>query len=109
VPYHTHVNDLSFFETTPRRSIADYVATLQLEFTTLCTAGATRRRMMSMRPHDFVAGRPAYTPVVERLIRWMQGHPGVWFARRDEVAEWALGEGKALTPHDIEYMPTEPM
>ena len=39
--------------------------------------GETRRRMMSMPLHDFVAGRPAYAPAAERLIPWMQGHPGV--------------------------------
>jgi hypothetical protein len=34
-------------------------------------------------------------------------HPGAWFARRDKVAEWALGPGRALTPRGAPVMPVE--
>lgn len=28
--------------------------------------------------------------MVEAFIAWTTQNPGVWFARRDEIAEWAL-------------------
>jgi hypothetical protein len=92
VPYMGHVNDLNFFQN-QQRSLADYEHMLAQEFEVLYAEGATRRRMMSVPLHDFVAGRPAVVPSVERFLRWAAGHPGVWFARRDEIADWALGRG----------------
>lgn len=105
-PYMGHVNDLSFFENR-RLPIDDYERTLRREFETLHAEGAARRRMMSVPLHDFVAGRPAYMPSAEGFIRWARAQPGVWFARRDEIADWALGEGRALTPKDTPYVPAE--
>jgi hypothetical protein len=35
-------------------------------------------------------------PSVERFLEWAGRHPGVWFARRDEIADWTLGPGRAL-------------
>lgn len=104
VPYIGHVNDLGFFQF-QQRSLADYEQMLKQEFETLYAEGATRRRMMSVPLHDFVAGRPAVLPSVERFLRWAASHPGVWFARRDEIAEWALGPGRDLTPRGAPLIP----
>lgn len=104
VPYIGHVNDLNFFQN-QQRSLADYEQTLQQEFEVLYEEAATRRRMMSVPLHDFVAGRPAVIPSVERFLEWAGKFPGVWFARRDEIAEWALGPGRALTPVDAPVIP----
>lgn len=106
VPYHTHVNDLSFF-VNQQRPLSDYEAMLRQEFEVLYEEGATRRRMMSVPLHDFVAGRPAVLKSVEAFLAWAQRHPGVWFARRDEIAEWALGPGRALTPVGTPVEPLE--
>ncbi len=107
VPYMGHVNDLNFFQN-QQRSLADYEQVLKQEFETLYAEGGTRRRMMSVPLHDFVAGRPAVIPSVERFLRWAMAHPGVWCARRDEIAEWALGPGLALTPRDAPVIPRAP-
>lgn len=66
---------------------------------------AIRRRMMSVPLHDFVARRPAITPSIQRFLAWAGSTPGVWFARRDEIALWALGPGRALTPRDAPVLP----
>ena len=97
VPYMGHVNDLNFFRL-QMRGLADYEQMLRQEFEVLHAEGAVRRRMMSVPLHDFVAGRPAISASVERFLDWAKRQPGVWFARRDEIALWALGEGRALTP-----------
>lgn len=104
VPYIGHVNDLNFFQN-QQRSLADYEQMLRQEFEVLYAEGATRRRMMSVPLHDFVAGRPAVVPSVERFLAWAKQHPGVWFARRDEIADWALGQGRGLTPVDMAVLP----
>jgi len=104
VPYMGHVNDLNFFQN-QQRALGDYEQMLRQEFEVLYAEGGHRRRMMSVPLHDFVAGRPAIIPSVQRFIEWAAAHPGVWFARRDEIAEWALGPGKALTPRDAPVLP----
>lgn len=106
VPYMGHVNDLSFFAF-QQRSLEDYERMLKQEFETLYEEGASRRRMMSVPLHDFVAGRPAVMRSAEAFLAWAQRHPGVWFARRDEIAEWALGQGRALTPRDEPVRPAD--
>ena len=73
----------------------------------LYAESATRRRMMSIPLHDFVMGRPAFLPAAESFIRWVGTHPGVWFARRHEIAEWAVGEGRPQTPRDGPFIPKE--
>ncbi len=106
VPYMGHVNDLNFFQN-QQRGLDDYERMLRQEFETLYEEGARRRRMMSVPLHDFVAGRPAIMRSAEAFLAWAARHPGVWFARRDEIAEWALGPGRALTPRDAPAMPVE--
>ena len=39
---------------------------------------------------DLIAGRPARSRAVERFLRYTKTFPGVWFARRDEIATWWL-------------------
>ncbi len=39
--------------------------------------------------HPFISGRWAYMRVVERLIRHIQGQPGVWWTTMDRVTDWA--------------------
>ncbi len=39
--------------------------------------------------HPFISGRWAYMRVVERLIRHIQGFPGVWWTTMPEVTAWA--------------------
>ncbi len=106
VPYMTHLNDLLFFQI-QQRSLDDYEQMLRQEFETLYEEGAMRRRMMSVPLHDFVAGRPAVMRSAERFLAWAAGHPRVWFARRDEIAAWALGEGRALTPRGEPIRPID--
>lgn len=106
VPYSLHVNDLTFFWN-HHRSLSEYEQMLRQEFETLYEEAAIRRRMMSVPLHDFVAGRPAMMRSAEAFLAWASTHPGVWFARREEIADWALGEGRSQTPHDSPTMPVE--
>jgi peptidoglycan/xylan/chitin deacetylase (PgdA/CDA1 family) len=56
-----------------------------------------RQYVLAMHPE--IIGRPSRITILEKLIKHMMGHPGVWFARMDEVAEAirpALKSGAAL-------------
>jgi peptidoglycan/xylan/chitin deacetylase (PgdA/CDA1 family) len=43
--------------------------------------------------HPFVSGVPFRTKIIEEFIRYAQGFPKVWFARRIEIANWCLEKG----------------
>jgi peptidoglycan/xylan/chitin deacetylase (PgdA/CDA1 family) len=91
LPYHTHVNDLTFFHN-QFQGLAAYEQMLRQEFEVLLAEGERRRRMMSVPLHDFLAGRPGISRSVEAFIAWAKAHPGVWFAKREEIAAVALAD-----------------
>lgn len=47
---------------------------------------AGRPRMMSLGLHGRIIGRPGRIGALARLLDHMQGHTGVWFARREDIA-----------------------
>jgi peptidoglycan/xylan/chitin deacetylase (PgdA/CDA1 family) len=38
--------------------------------------------------HAHFGGRPLISAVIDQLLTYIKGHPGVWFARHDELAHW---------------------
>jgi hypothetical protein len=46
--------------------------------------------LMTLVIHCQFGGRPLITAVLEELLQKMKKAPGVWFARHDELAQWAL-------------------
>ena len=36
--------------------------------------------------HSRICGTPGFAAAVERFIAYVKSFPGVWFARRDEIA-----------------------
>ncbi|MCY3638478.1 MAG: allantoinase, partial [Chloroflexi bacterium] len=59
-------------------------------FDVLYEEGRTHPKMMSIGLHCRIAGRPARSRALDRFIQYARSHPGVWFARRDEIAKWWL-------------------
>ena len=48
-----------------------------------------------MTLHCHMVGRPTLIPTIRRCIEYAQQHAGVWYARKRDIAEWALErEGK---------------
>ena len=37
-----------------------------------------------------MAGRPTLIPTVRKCLEYAKQHEGVWFARKREIAEWAM-------------------
>ncbi|MCY1017516.1 polysaccharide deacetylase family protein [Pyxidicoccus sp. MSG2] len=97
IPYTLGLNDIVLFE--ERHFSADQFASeLRHEFDALLAESATRRRMMSISMHDRIGGRPARARVLEEFIAYAKRQPGVWFARKDELARIALES--PLTPRE---------
>jgi peptidoglycan/xylan/chitin deacetylase (PgdA/CDA1 family) len=96
VPYTVHMNDIASFDFTSF-SPSDYEQQLRDEFEQLYEEGATRRRMMSISLHDRISGHASRTRVLDRVLTSLRKRRDVWWARRDQIADWALATPE-LTP-----------
>jgi peptidoglycan/xylan/chitin deacetylase (PgdA/CDA1 family) len=47
--------------------------------------------LLTMHPH--IIGHRSRIVMLERLIRYMRGHPGVWFATHEQIARYAKEHG----------------
>lgn len=98
VPYTLHLNDMAYsFE---GWNPAAYEQALREEFDQLYEEGAHRRRMMVVGMHDRVSGHANRVHVLDRFLTYARSKPGVWFARKDEIAEWALANREHTPVHD---------
>lgn len=96
VPYTFHMNDISSFPFEGYDPSA-YEQALKDEFDQLYEEGATRRRMMLIGFHDRINGHANRIRMLDRFFTYAKSHPGVWFARKDDIARWVLSH-RADTP-----------
>ena len=89
IPYSMETNDARFWRG-GLNSIGDFYEYLKDTFDVLYEEGRTHPKMMSVGLHCRIAGRPARSRAVERFLQYARQMPGVWFARRDEIARWWL-------------------
>ena len=96
VPYTFHMNDISSYPFEQFNPVA-YEQALKDEFDQLYEEGATRRRLMIIGMHDRINGHANRVRVLDRFLTYARSHRDVWFARKDEIARWAL-ETRSITP-----------
>lgn len=97
VPYSLATNDIKF-DTTAFGSPKDFEEYLTANLDQLHEEGATTPRMMSVGIHMRLAGLPGRARALENFIRHAQSLGGVWFARRDEIADhWT----KNFAPEEV--------
>ena len=89
VPYSMETNDARFWRG-GLSSVGAFYEYLKDTFDVLYEEGRTHPKMMSVGLHCRIAGRPARSRAVERFLQYARQMPGVWFARRDEIARWWL-------------------
>ena len=89
VPYTFHMNDIVSYPFEGYNPAA-YEQALRDEFDQLYEEGASRRRMMVMALHDRISGHANRVRVLDRFFTYAKSKPGIWFARKDEIADWAL-------------------
>src|SRR5258708_30958097 len=90
------MNDIVAFPFTGWNPAA-YELALRDEFDQLYEEGEHRRRMMVISLHDRISGHPGRVRVLDRFLTYAKAKPCVWFARKDEIARYALAN-RAATP-----------
>ncbi len=96
VPYTFHMNDIVAYPFLGWNPLA-YEQAMKDEFDQLYEKGAHRRRLMVISLHDRISGHAGRVRALDRFVTYARSKPGVWFARKDEIARWAL-EQRAATP-----------
>lgn len=96
VPYTMHLNDIVSYDFRGYDPAA-YEGALVDEFDQLYEEGAHRRRLMVISTHDRISGHANRVRALDRFLTYARSKSGVWFARKDEIARWAL-EHRELTP-----------
>lgn len=91
VPYTFHMNDISSFPVEGWNP-QGYEQALRDEFDQLYEEGAKRRRMMVVSMHDRVSGHAGRMRVLDGFLTYARSRPDVWFARKDEIARYALAQ-----------------
>ena len=89
VPYSMETNDARFWRG-GLGSIDDFFDYLKDSFDCLYEEGESHPKMMSVGLHCRIAGRPARSKALERFLQYAKDFPGVWFARRVDIARWWL-------------------
>jgi len=95
VPYTLHMNDMSF----PFQGYDPHAheQALRDEFDQLYEEAGSRRRMMVIGMHDRLSGHANRIRALDRFFTYAKSHDGVWFARKEEIARWALSQ-RQFTP-----------
>ncbi|WP_341368591.1 allantoinase PuuE [Yoonia sp. BS5-3] len=87
VPYTLDANDMRFATPQGFNAGAQFLDYLKASFDTLYREGG---RMMSVGLHCRLVGRPGRAEALRQFIEYAQGHEGVWFATREQIADhWA--------------------
>lgn len=93
IPYTMDATDARFWSTPSLAGFTspdDFFAVMKATFDRLYDEGARQPRMMSVGLHLRISGRPSRARQIERFIHYAKGFPGVWLARRLEIARWWL-------------------
>lgn len=94
LPYSFDTNDMRFNNNGGFVQADDFAAYCIGAFDRLLTESATQPRMLSVGLHLRIIGKPARIGGLERFLAHACGKPGVWFARRDEIAHaWRQATG----------------
>ncbi|MGL4490405.1 MAG: 2-oxo-4-hydroxy-4-carboxy-5-ureidoimidazoline decarboxylase, partial [Rhizobiaceae bacterium] len=103
-PYTLDANDMRFATPQGFNTGEHFYQYLKDTFDTLYAEGqGGAAKMMSVGLHCRLIGRPGRAAGLKRFIDYAQGHEGVWFAKREEIARhWA-----AKHPHVRKEKPSQ--
>lgn len=89
LPYSLEVNDARFWRG-GLTSISAHEEYMRSAFDCLYAEGAAVPKMMSVGLHCRIGGTPARSRALAKFLAYGHSHPGVWFARRVDIARWWL-------------------
>ncbi|MEV5474208.1 polysaccharide deacetylase family protein [Streptomyces sp. NPDC052207] len=96
VPYTLHLNDIASFAFAGFDPAA-YEQQMIDEFEQLYEEAAYRRRMMGFALHDRISGHASRVRVLDRILSRLRERDDVWWARKDEIADWILSRPDKAT------------
>jgi allantoinase len=100
IPYSNVIND---FTMVTRQALTTDQVRDQLveEFDVLYAEGATTARIMNVGLHPHVSGRAHRIRALREFIAHAKAHDGVWWARREEIADWYAANHEAHMPGQL--------
>ncbi|MBM1220797.1 allantoinase PuuE [Ponticoccus sp. SC2-23] len=109
VPYTLDCNDMRFATPQGFNSGEQFYEYMRATFAELYREGEEGRpRMMSIGLHCRLAGRPGRIEALRRFLDFAQGHEGVWFATRSQIADhWAATHPPMAKPRPSEMTKAE--
>ncbi|MCF8485936.1 MAG: allantoinase PuuE [Rhodobacteraceae bacterium] len=104
IPYTLEANDMRFATAPGYITGEQFFSYLKDSFDTLYAEGQEgRAKMFSIGLHNRLIGRPGKLAGLKRFLDYAQGHEGVWFPRRIDIARhWA-----ATHPHTRRERPSQ--
>ena len=96
-PYSNEINDFTFI-TRKNFTTDQFAQALIEELDVLYEEGATSGRMMNVGLHPHVSGRAHRIRALREFIEHAKSLPGVWWATREEIADWYLENHESHFP-----------
>lgn len=100
VPYSNEINDFTFI-TRKNYTTDQFRDALIEELDVLYAEGAKTGRIMNVGLHPHVSGRAHRVRALREFIEHAKSLPGVWWATREEIAEWYLANHEAHIPGQL--------
>jgi len=89
IPYTSEVNDFTVFLRQGKDVEGGRNVFIE-QFNELYREGAESGRLMNVGLHPHVIGQPFRIRALREFIEYVKGFPDVWWAKREEIAEWYL-------------------
>jgi hypothetical protein len=89
VPYTSEVNDFTVFMR-QGMDVAGALTVFKEQFDWLYRESASSGRFMNIGLHPHVIGQPFRIRALRDFIRYTKEFEGIWYATREEIAEWYL-------------------
>ena len=96
-PYSNEINDFTFI-TRKNFTTDQFRNALIEELDVLYAEGAKSGRIMNVGIHPHVSGRAHRIRALREFIQHAQSLPGVWWATREEIADWYLANHASHFP-----------
>jgi len=101
VPYSNEINDFTFI-TRKNFTTDQFRDALIEELDVLYEEGGKTGRIMNVGLHPHVSGRAHRVRALREFIEHAKSLPGVWWATREEIAEWYLQNHEDHIPGQLE-------
>lgn len=90
-PYTNEINDFTIL-TRRNHTTDEFRDVLVEELTVLYAEAAATGKIMNVGLHPHVSGRAYRIRALREFLRYAKSLKGVWFATREEIAHWYLGQ-----------------